>query len=139
MTTSVTPERVREIIAAYGGAPQRWPEAERLDALALIAADPQLGRLREQARGLDDLLDAQPPPPVVQVNPIAIVAAARRDRTVIGGGGRGVYSASLLRRVAGMAAVALLGFALGISGCASVTPRPLADDPVAMQIEEDAL
>jgi len=53
MTSPITPERVREIIAAYGAAAQRWPQSERDAALALIAADPGLARLRAQARGLD--------------------------------------------------------------------------------------
>lgn len=138
MTSPVTPDRVREIIAAYGGAPQRWPEAERLNALALIARDPALAALREQARGLDDVLDAQPAPPVLQVNPIAIAAAARRGQSGRGTGG-GLLRPTLLRRAAGMAAVALLGFALGISGVASFGSRALPDDPIGTQIEEDAL
>ena len=138
MTSPITPDRVREIIAAYGGAPQRWPESERVQALALIAADPELARLRTEARSLDELLDSQPVPPAVQLNPVAIAAAARRDADAKRNAHVG-FRPVLLRRAAGMAAAALLGFALGIAGFVPLGPQAIADDPVAVQIEEDAL
>ena len=40
--TTVTPKRVREIIAAYGADPARWPAAERTAALAILRDDAEL-------------------------------------------------------------------------------------------------
>ncbi len=59
----MTPERMNAILAAYGAAPSRWPEADREAAEALIArSEPARAALAEAAH-LDRLLDAAPAVP----------------------------------------------------------------------------
>lgn len=53
-------ERVAALIDAYGASPERWPEAERQRALALLAQSAAARELLHQARELDLLLDAAP-------------------------------------------------------------------------------
>jgi GAF domain-containing protein len=50
----MTPERLARILAAYGASPERWPRAERADALALLARDMDAAR---HAAALDGALD----------------------------------------------------------------------------------
>lgn len=53
----MTPERVSAIIEAYGASPARWPAAERDDALALIAEQPERFATAQAAEAeLDALL-----------------------------------------------------------------------------------
>ena len=53
-------KRLEQILAAYGAKPERWPEAERDQALALLAQDAHAQRLLREARRLDGLLDSLP-------------------------------------------------------------------------------
>jgi hypothetical protein len=53
-------KRLEEILAAYGAKPERWPEAERSSALALLARDVRAQQLLREARRLDGLLDSLP-------------------------------------------------------------------------------
>jgi hypothetical protein len=69
--------RLETLLDAYGGDPARWPDAERADALALIAASAAARRLHDEARRLDAVLDVLPvatPSPELEER---IVAAAR--------------------------------------------------------------
>lgn len=52
----MSPERLRAILAAYGARPERWPEAERAEALRLLALDPASAPLVEAEAALDALL-----------------------------------------------------------------------------------
>lgn len=146
MTSPVTPVRAREIIAAYGAAPQRWPAPERDAVLALAATDAELTRLLEDARALDALLDATPAPPEIAVNPVAILAAARRGSGGGGTPGTGTSSSGaaprLRWRIAGMAAAAVIGFVVGVTGIAPLRAPLDRDDAAAAfaaMIEEEAL
>ncbi|MEO3386338.1 hypothetical protein [Mesorhizobium sp. CAU 1741] len=51
----MTPQRFAELVAAYGGAPGRWPQAERAAALDFLEANPGQGRA---AIASQDKLDA---------------------------------------------------------------------------------
>jgi hypothetical protein len=51
---AMTPERLAQILAAYGARPERWPEAERAAALALLRSDEAAGGTGE---ALDRVLD----------------------------------------------------------------------------------
>ena len=51
-------ERVLAIIAAYGADSRRWPAAERMAALTLMAQVPDLAAALAEARALDDALSA---------------------------------------------------------------------------------
>jgi hypothetical protein len=71
--------RLSELLDAYGGAPERWPDEERDAALALLARSTEARALRDQAARLDALLDRLPaalPSPGLEDR---IVAAARRE------------------------------------------------------------
>ncbi len=59
--TGMTATRVLELIEAYGGAPDTWPEAERAGAQALIDAQPEVfeAALLEACR-LDGLIAVRP-------------------------------------------------------------------------------
>jgi hypothetical protein len=60
MTESMTLERLRALIAAYGANPARWPLAERPAAEALLARSPEARAALADAEPLDTLLDAVP-------------------------------------------------------------------------------
>ena len=51
-------ERFERLIEAYGGAPARWPDAERADALAYRDGSPEAASLCAAALALDEALDA---------------------------------------------------------------------------------
>jgi hypothetical protein len=53
-------KRLEQILAAYGAKPERWPDAERPLALALLARDIHAQQLLRDARQLDGLLDSLP-------------------------------------------------------------------------------
>lgn len=50
--------RFETIVAAYGAAPDRWPEEERAAAMAFAAGDPVAARLLAEADGIDAMLFA---------------------------------------------------------------------------------
>ena len=55
--SNVTLSRLEQVLDAYGGEPALWPELERAALLALIAHDPQAGKLHASACALDATLD----------------------------------------------------------------------------------
>ncbi len=60
----MTPERFDALVAAYGAAAHRWPEAERAQAQAFVLAHPDLAEPALAAgRSLDDILGAYAAPP----------------------------------------------------------------------------
>ncbi len=71
-------ERLRDILDAYGGDPDRWPDAEREPALELLARSADARRLRDDARHLDAALDVLPAAEPSAGLEERIVAAARR-------------------------------------------------------------
>lgn len=62
----MTLERLQQLTEAYGARPERWPEAERAAALALIASDPGARRLADEAVKVDRLLDESASAPVTR-------------------------------------------------------------------------
>lgn len=108
----MTPERFSELIAAYGGSPQRWPEDERAAALAFMAANPEQAEAAlAPAVGLDDLLSryrvAAPEAPLAR----RIVASAPRAlwrRTRLIWQGAGLAGIGLAGALAGALTVAVL-------------------------------
>jgi hypothetical protein len=74
-------ERFAALTAAYGGEPQRWPQAERAGAAAFMAADRTLAeRILFEARMIDALLDASPAPRASHALREAILASAPQPR-----------------------------------------------------------
>lgn len=53
-------ERLRALLDAYGANPDRWPPEERMAALALLEQSPQAQRWRDASASVDALLDHAP-------------------------------------------------------------------------------
>ncbi|TIS98730.1 hypothetical protein [Mesorhizobium sp.] len=108
----MTPERFSELVAAYGGSPQRWPESERAAALDFIAANPTLAEVAlAPAAELDDLLsrhrvaapDGALARRIIATAPAALWRRTRRIRQCAGLAGIGLAGA-----LAGVLTVAML-------------------------------
>ena len=88
MGQPIAVDRFRTLLDAYGATAERWPEAERQAALALVAASAEARTLMDEAGQLDDLLDrlpvAEPSPSLAErilaAAPVAIAAPAARRR-----------------------------------------------------------
>lgn len=140
MVRMVTPQRLDELLAAYGSDPRRWPDAERAGAQALLARAPELAARLDAARRLDAALD------LVQGEVPATAAgrvAARIDRHISaslnrGDGGAPSWRAMLWSatgatwpRAAAFASVVVLGIVAGLSS----DPSPsVATDGVLEEI-----
>lgn len=104
--------RFRQIVEAYGAAPQRWPEAERAWALALLAGSAEARAFRDEAAALDALLDrveATEPSPEL----IADVLAAASPSAWRGWGSLLWPFGPLWQPVTGLALAAVFGVMLG--------------------------
>ena len=113
----MTQKRVAELIAAYGAAPDKWPEAERVAALAVLRRDPALQAELRQMAALDAALDRWPSP-TPQVDAVALaahVSATPRPRVAAR---RPFFRFPIFAwpNAAGLAAAALAGFLVGWSG-----------------------
>jgi hypothetical protein len=58
--STMTLDRLRELLDAYGASPERWPPAERSAAAALLSESNAARGLRDEAARLDALLDLVP-------------------------------------------------------------------------------
>jgi hypothetical protein len=56
----ITLERFKDLVAAYGADPARWPERERVAALGLLERSGKARRLMDEAQAIDRLLDLSP-------------------------------------------------------------------------------
>ena len=80
---TVTLDRLRALLDAYGAAPERWPEPERDAARRLCAESTAAAAMLRQAAELDRLLDAasiQPPSPALER---LVVSGAPRPRSSV--------------------------------------------------------
>ena len=77
-------ERLHELADAYGADLRRWPASERAFAESLIAADPSLKAVLDQAAALDALLGAAPRPVPSSALTARILAAAPRAKNRLG-------------------------------------------------------
>ena len=136
----MTRKRVAELIAAYGAAPEKWPEAEREAALAAVEADPALRAERQQMAALDAALNRWPSP-APRLDPVAVAAhasaaprprvAARRPWLRIPAFG--------WPNAAGLAAAALAGFLVGWSGLdTDYATDDSIDQQIVASVVEDA-
>ena len=125
---TMTIDRLRTILEAYGAAPERWPEAEREGALALIAQSPEARAAVAAAQALDATLGAYANPAENAINPLKLVAtitaqpqrpqAKTPARITIG-----------WPNFAGLAAALVAGFIVGWSGLdRHVLPAPPPHD-----------
>ena len=58
---TLTLGRFKELVEAYGANLDRWPEAERADAVSLAGTSPEADHWLAEARQLDGLLHGKPP------------------------------------------------------------------------------
>ena len=68
--------RLADILDAYGADPRRWPDDERDPALALLSRSAEARALRDDAAGLDTLLDLASAPSPAPALMAAILASA---------------------------------------------------------------
>lgn len=106
-------DRAQALIAAYGAAPERWPETERAALSAAIAADPALAALARAEDPLDRALAAlrAPPEPLKPASLARALAGAPRSLIA--------FTRQQLSLAAGLAACAALGFAFGLERAAN--------------------
>jgi hypothetical protein len=117
----MTPERLTELINAYGSDPRRWPEAERKEAEALLLRSPDARRVQAAARALDDLLDTVAPTPAGET-------LRRRIQDRVSPSAPVRQFQSWWPQVAALVAAVVLGFLIG----ATVLPPPTDE---ALEVE----
>ena len=78
--TTMTQDRLRQLLDAYGASPERWPDDERGAAIVLLSESNAARGLRDEAARLDALLDLvparQPSPQLIE----RALAGAPNDR-----------------------------------------------------------
>lgn len=119
----MTPARLETLLDAYGADAAHWPDAERADALALLARSPEAQRMLAEARRLDALLATANVPAPADGLGDAIVGAmpgVRRSRVV----------RIALRAAAPLAAAAAIALWVG-RGTFEAPPADLSADAVA--------
>jgi hypothetical protein len=111
---TMTRERMAAILASYGAAPSRWPEAERDTARAWAAAHPQdFAALSDTEAALDATLDLDTGAHHGDTVLAERILAARADGVVVRptfGRARGPMA-----QLAALAACAVLGLAIGFA------------------------
>ena len=119
--------RVRELLAAYGAAPRRWPAGERSDAERLLASSAEAKVLQRQAAALDALLDQAPRPALPRLEAAALAAGisagpqARARRRL---------QDMVWLRAVGLAAAALIGFIVGTTQLADSSEPAASPAPI---------
>lgn len=114
----MNPDRLKELIAAYGADHRRWPEAERAIALALLQRLPELRVEFDRMAALDATLDRWPSPaPRIDAAALAarISATPQHRPTVVAKAWRFRWPDFAWPNAAGLAAAAVAGFLVGWS------------------------
>ena len=99
-----------DLLDRHGSNPERWPEALRAPALALVRTDTDAERLLDEARALDAALDALPAPAMPSHLPRQVLDALPRDFAEVA---LEWLAANFWRPVGFALAPLLVGFALG--------------------------
>ena len=130
--------RFRTILNAYGAAPERWPEDERMDALALTRASVTAARELAEARLLDDAL-SHATAGAFEIDQLAvlqhrIVAAAHplMQNWMWRWFGIILTPMQFWPSVAGLAVATILGFAVGINGILQIEANHDTDDVLTL-------
>ena len=151
-------DRFQAIVEAYGASPDRWPAEDRTRALSLLAHSADAKRIHAAAERLDTVLDSAAPPP-----PDAAFAERIRGLPWRPPEAASAYRESgyaVLRRIAAVLLVGLVGVAIGLAiprggtssgggadpaGPAAIAPAPafegevsVADIPVDGMLGADA-
>ena len=125
------------LVEAYGADPKRWPAERRDDALALTKSDPAAAAVLDEARSLDEVLDAAPAQaPSLMLRTVVAAAALGRDRRRAGhrSGHAGPAGRPFPRRLAAAAAIAAACAAGAVTGVAAATRQVL---PVRAVVSAD--
>jgi ferric-dicitrate binding protein FerR (iron transport regulator) len=138
----MTPQRVSELIAAYGTAPGKWPEAERAAALAMLDRSPALRAELQRMAALDAALDLWPNP-APQLDAVALAAHVSATPRPRAAARRPFLRFPIFSwpNAAGLAAAALAGFLVGWSGVDTgytVTQTDSIDGQIVASLVEDA-
>lgn len=140
----MTPDRVKDIVAAYGADPSRWPAEERDAARSLIGRTPVLRDEVARMAALDRALHRwpSPAPTLDAVTLAARITATPQRRPEIRSIGRFRWPLLAWPNAAGLAAAALAGFLVGWSDLGS-TLLPTGqsesiDGQVVASVIEDA-
>ena len=105
-----TAAELADLLDRHGSNPERWPEALRAPALALVQANADAERLLDEALALDAALDALPVPAMPPRLPGQVLDALPRDFAEIA---LDWLAANFWRPVGFALAPLLVGFALG--------------------------
>jgi hypothetical protein len=135
----MTPERLKQILEAYGSEPTRWPANEREAAKALLDDLPQARTWLEEARRLDGLLDGwsvAPAPAALAARILSAIAQAPRNPSLLAWLS-GLWPRPLrLATLGGFACAAALGFALGLNSPAELSQEPGDFTRLLLDIDE---
>lgn len=122
--------RFETLLAAYGADPRRWPEAERAEAEAFAAANPDAHALLSEAQDLDTALETvRGTPPGTDLLGRRILAALPKTSSAPS---RQLALAPILA----LAACALFGVMLGFSGAQLAPQRPSADAALSAAFDD---
>jgi len=107
----MTSERFLALIAAWGADARRWPQGERTEAQAFVAANPETAHAALAGAHLVDAL--------LQLSPAPQVSMALRDRVIASAAGSGLKARREGRRWLDRLALAL-GAGWTVAACAGV-------------------
>jgi hypothetical protein len=125
------------LVEAYGADPRRWPTERRDEAIALTKSDPVAAAFLDEARSLDEVLDAAPvQSPSLMLRTTVAGAALGGDRRRAGYRSRqaGSLGRPFPRRLAAAAAIAAACAAGVVTGVAAATRQVL---PVRAVVSAD--
>ena len=114
-------ERLQALADAYGADLRRWPADQRAFAESLLAADPSLRAVLDEAATLDALLDAAPTTAPSAALIERVLAAAPKPRM------RGRWRQAVWYLGAGWAAAACAGVVAGVGLTSHLTADARAD------------
>jgi hypothetical protein len=120
---TMTLDRLRLLIDAYGADPARWPEPERAGAATLLAASDEARALVAEAAALDRLLARYDNPAEGAINQLRLVAAITSQPQGAAAPAGGLPRPANQNQItlgwpnfAALAAAAIVGFVVGWSG-----------------------
>lgn len=127
----MAPDRLKELIDAYGADAKRWPADERADALLSLASSAEARSYLRNAAALDRLLDQWPLQPTVTLDPATMAAEIARTPVRRPATGNRRRSAAWLGfgwpNLAALAAAGIVGFMIGWTDLSNATTAPNRD------------
>ncbi|NQW10780.1 MAG: hypothetical protein HQ481_12980 [Alphaproteobacteria bacterium] len=133
-TNTMTDDRVRALIEAYGADSSRWPAEERASALARIAEVDELRVALDGAHALDALLNAVPTPSPSPALRMALKDLPDQPRGSNWFGWLGAFAAPW-QPAAGLVAAGVLGLWIGVTQPDFPLPALLDASPTAAEAD----